>query len=151
MNNKGFGLQEVLVFIGIFMFILVAVAIYGRAKFSNPTDNKPESNASNEIDYTDSLDELTPVVIDKTSNQYIDLENRLEEAAKHYLFDKSENIVISLKELQEEYLLGELTDSDNNKCNGYVIYDSNEDTYLPYINCNEIYITKNFDKNLLKK
>ena len=151
MNNKGFGLQEVLVFIGIFMFVLVAVSIYGKAKLSNSDDKSIETNISDETDYIDSLDELTPVDINKTDNQYIDLENKLVEASKHYLFDKSENMVISLKDLQDEYLLGDLVDTNNNICDGYVMYNSNNDTYLPYINCNGMYKTKNFDNNLLKK
>lgn len=147
MNNKGFGIQEMLVFIGLFMFILVAVIVYGRAKLSS--DNNSITDNSNSI-YTDSLDELTPVNIDKTSNEYKNLEKKLQDASKKYSFDKSNNIIVSLKKLQSEYLIGELIDSNNIKCDGYVIYNNDTNEYKPYINCEGMYVTENFNSDFLK-
>jgi hypothetical protein len=146
MNNKGFGLQECLVFIGLFMFILVAATIYGRAKLQGNNTN----NTNNYLDYSNSINELKPADIEEP-NEYIKLENKLKEASEKYTFDKSENIIISLKKLKEEHLIDNLVDPNNSniKCDGYVVYNSTENKYTPYINCNGMYTTEAFNNDFI--
>ena len=155
MNNKGFGLQEFLVFIGIFMFCLVAAAIYGRAKFSSD-DDSVTTNVNNTTSYIEpSLDELTPVDIENTSNNYTgyeELENKLLASSKHYDFNKEKNIVISFKEIKDSNLIDNLLDpNDDTMCDGYVTYDSEKEEYKPYIICGNNYKTSGFEEELLKK
>ena len=133
------------------MFLLVAVAIYGRAKFSDEDtiSKKPKEHTSTYS--TPSLDELTPVNIEKTSNNYEELENKLLASAKHYDFNKEEDLIISLKEIKESNLIDNLVDLNNNLCDGYVTYDSVDEEYIPYIICGNDYKTSGFKEENLKK
>ena len=137
MNNRGFGLSELLAFIGLFLFILVAVAIYGRVKLGNDSFyTQPD------VDVKDiSTDEVS---IEK---EYIILENKLKDASKKYSINKNNDAVITLKELQNANLINELEDPNDKNvlCNGYVVYISSNNQYLPFINCNGRYMTESYN------
>ena len=139
MNEKGFGLQELLVFIGVSMFILVVVMIYcnKELKFNN---NKIETSISTIADPI-----VTPTT-ENSNNQYMKLENKIKKAAMSYNVDKDETIIISLNKLKEKNLINYIVDPNNSQinCNGYVVYDNN--AYIPYINCEGMYTTKNYNK-----
>lgn len=147
MNNKGFGLQELLVFIGIFLFILVAITIYGNAKLGNDSFyEEPDVKVEEESTINDT--KPTEIEIPK---EYVSLENKLKAAAKKYSFNRTENVIITLKELQDSNLIGNLADPNDNSilCNGYVVYNTTEDKYMPYINCNGMYATESYDSSLV--
>ena len=143
MNNKGFGLQETLVFIGIFLFILVVVAIYVNAKigkniyYEEPAIQDVQEESNEDI-------EPTKLEIPK---EYLKLENKLKEAAKNYSFDKKYDTTITLGDLQEYNLIGELVDPNDSTiiCDGYVSYSSDDNIYKPYIKCNGMYITETYE------
>lgn len=139
MNNKGFGLPEVLVFIGSSLFVLIVIAIYINNMNSNNTIlTSSTSNSTN--------DTLVPNTIE-TPNEYIKLENKIKSAAKKYKFNKNENIIISLNKLKKANLLNKLTDPNdqNISCNGYVVYSSENKKYIAYINCPGMYSTNNYN------
>ena len=128
MNNKGFGLSELLVFIGIFLFILVFVSIYGRAKLGNESFyNQPDVDINS---------------VETVGEDYSSLENKLLKAARKYNINKDSNQVITLSNLKKANLIDDLIGPDNIKCDGYVMYDFIYDDYTPYINCGEKYTTK---------
>ena len=143
MNNKGFGLPEVLVFIGISMFILVVVTIY-----CNTHDifngNYIEENIEEQKDVESTDIDIVPNK-QVVPTEYTKLEEKLKNSAYNYSFDKKENTIISLKKLNID-----LIDPIDNtiKCNGYVVYKSNNNTYIPYVNCPGMYVTENYNSEL---
>ena len=83
------------------------------------------------------------------NRQYIDLENRLEEAASDYV-NENEIIIngeykIALDKLQSEGFIDELTDINGDNCYGYVKVNNvdNINHYAGYITCKE-YQTLNY-------
>ena len=145
MNNKGFGLQELLVFIGLFLFILVAIAIYLKVKVGNNIfyeEPIEEINQEEKIDYGSTEVEIP--------NEYLNIEKELMNAAKKYQFNKNQNTIITLKQLQDKNLIKKLIDPHDNTitCKGYVVYKNSNNEYIPYINCNGMYVTELYDSNL---
>lgn len=137
MDNRGFGLSELLVFIGIFLFILVAVAIYGRVKLGNESFyTEPDVDINKQENVNDSIEIIIP-------KEYIKLENSLNETARKYNISKDKDQIITLKELQTNNLIGNIVDPNDNSimCNGYVEYYSNLNQYTSYINCPGMYVT----------
>lgn len=146
MNNKGFGLSELLVFIGIFLFALVAITIYGRVKLGNDSYyDEPDIEVEEKVE----KNVITPTKIE-IPKEYIKLEVKLKNAAKKYSYSKNENVVITLKELQDAYLIGTLYDPYDNTviCDGYVLYNKIEKSLTPYLKCEGMYITESYDENL---
>lgn len=146
MNNKGFGLQELLVFIGIFLFILVGITIYWNAKIGNESFyDEPDI----QIEETNSETDAEPIEIEKPE-EYINIENNLADVAKNYPIDKSDNKVITLKQLQDNKLVGNIYDphDKNVLCKGYVVYTVSNNKYKAYINCNGMYATESYDNKL---
>lgn len=138
MNEKGFGLSELLVFIGIFLFILVAVTIYGRVKLGNES-----FYAQPDVDISEQDDEkYEEITINK---DYLTLENKIKDAARKYQFDKEYDMIITLKELQSKKLINDLVDPNSKEiCNGYVLFVASEKSYIPYINCSG-YVTDSYN------
>ena len=149
MNNKGFGLQEVLVFIGISMFFLVVISLYWNQQFGSKKlyDIEP----TEEVEEKQQIEDIKPVEIE-IPNNYKELENKLKESSKKYSFDKTESTIISLKKLQEDNLIDNLTDPFDNSisCDGYVVYTSENEVYTPYISCNGMYTTDSFNSDFIK-
>lgn len=141
MNNKGFGLPEVLLFVGTSLFVLIVITIYINKNINNDKTISNKNNNTINIDTT-----LVPNKIE-IPDEYIKLENKLKEASKKYKINKNENIIISLNKLKKAKLLSKLIDPfDNNiSCNGYVIYSSETKKYTPYINCPGMYATNNYN------
>ncbi len=82
---------------------------------------------------------------------YEEIENAIVSAAKKYQKEYYSNILdgekisVTLKNLQEEKLIGEITDikNDNVVCSGYAIFinDDNKIIYNAYIKCGDNYET----------
>ena len=122
LNKNGWGTIEMLLLTGGLLIALI-IAIFFISKlygsFSNSVGNK----------------------------QYMDLENRLETAAKEYMNDN--NIEVNgdyrttYSTLKSNNYIGELTDIDGNSCNGYVeitVVD-NIDHYRGYLLCDNYQTT----------
>ena len=116
LNNKGWGTTEMLLLSGgLLIALLVAVffisKLYGSFESSN------------------------------LNRQYVDLENKLEEAAKEYV--RKENISvqndlrISATTLKDKNYLDGLSDNEGNNCSGYVsVMNSNGIKYYSaFISC----------------
>ena len=142
MNNKGFGLPEVLAFIGISMFILVVITIY--CNNSNIFNNNNVQDNIEEIKEEDSNEGIVPNK-QLIPSEYSKLENEIKNVALNYSFDKTQDTIITSDKLNIK--LVDPTDNNIN-CNGYVIYKSEEKSYTPYINCPGMYVTDNYDFNL---
>ena len=116
LNNKGWGTMEMLLLSGgLLIALLIAVffisKLYGSFESSN------------------------------INRQYVDLENKLEDAAKEYV--RKENISvqselrISATTLKDKNYLDSLTDNEGNNCSGYVsVMNSNGTNYYSaFISC----------------
>jgi len=83
------------------------------------------------------------------NKQYIDLEFKLETAAREYInskgIDINGEITINYNTLKTNNFVDELKDIDGNHCNGYVKINNvdNVNHYTGYISCND-YRTPNY-------
>ncbi len=109
LNNKGFGLREMLLWVCVILVFLI-IAIYYIAKLYDGLDNKPTKNE---------------LVIEAT-NSYI--KNKFNQNVVPY------KMMITLETLRNETTL-ELDDN----CSGYVIVNevNGENEIKDYINCEE--------------
>jgi competence protein ComGF len=130
MNNKGWGLQEML----ILMLILIGALI---------------------ISYAILVSNLGYLVKEDTSSefllQYKAYENELEEAAKKYVTDNYSNrgddfLVISYFSLKDKKYIAKMMDPNRNiECDGYVEVRANN--YEGFLNCSGSYKTIGYDTN----
>lgn len=141
MNNKGFGLPEVLLFVGISMFALVGIAIYINTNIINNSNFFPESTNVKSTNYT-----LVPNNFE-IPKEYKRLENKLKDTSKKYKFNKNQDTIISYNKLKKAKLITKILDPNDKNilCNGYVIYDSGDKKYTSYINCPGMYVTKKYN------
>lgn len=131
LNNHGWGLQVMMIFVLILMICLVIVSALINKNFKQLVKND-------------------------TSFDYISLEDKVVNASKKYI--TRNNIIlndntytITLEELQNEKLIGDIRD-DYSKCSGYCVVEKKSDNviYDAYIKCGSNYKTKNYDSNLDK-
>lgn len=124
LNNRGWSTTEMLLLSG-GLFIALLVAIFFISKLYGSLE------------------------LSTANNQYVDLENKLERAAKDYI-NKNNIIVtdelqISLNTLKSGNFITDLKDKDNNECNGYVkvVVINEKYYYSSFISC-ENYKTTNY-------
>lgn len=125
LNNKGWGLQTMMIFVLILMICLVVIAAMINNTFKDVTGN--------------------------SSYNYAILEDKLKDASKKYIeknnisINEGNNYTITVNKLQKAGYLKELKDNEI-KCTGYTIIEKNKDklTYKPYIRCGSNYKTKNY-------
>ena len=117
LNNKGWGLRQMLIMSSIIFIFLLIAAYYIYALYNN-------------------LDV-------QTGKQYATLEFELQTAAVNYHMQYPNDNIITLSELKNKGIISIFTDSNDKDCNGYVIV--NQTDYKSYISC-EFYTTKNYDK-----
>lgn len=124
LNKKGWGTVEMLLLSGGLLIALI-IAIYFIGKLYGSFDN----------------------AVSKKS--YIDIENKLENAARKYvlfnnitLYDTNK---LSYNTLKNAGYIDNLMDENGNSCNGYVLIETvdNIDHYTAYISCPD-YQTKNY-------
>ena len=116
LNNRGWSLKEEIILSGILLFCLLVATFYI-------------------ISFYSGVSEVSKPV-------YKELEEKIEKAAIKYVNMYGENNVITSEVLEDNNLLTSFIDSKREYCKGYVLIKN--DTYDPYIKCNE-YKTKNFD------
>ncbi len=129
MNNKGWGLSDMLVLCAILVFaLLVAVIVYYNTFGDSFIEDKPTISASD----------------------YAGLELKAENAAYSYVNDNSltteDTIKVSISKLIDEGYLEKLNDSNNVRCTGYVLYDGKD--YNAYIKCGSNYKTSGYTSSL---
>lgn len=124
LNNNGWGtIQMLLLSGGLLVALIVAIYFIGSlyGSFSGAVGNK----------------------------QYMDLETKLEEAAKEYVdsnsFEINGEFTISYTTLKSYNFIDDLKDIDGNDCNGYVKISNidNINHYTGFISCKN-YITTNY-------
>ena len=141
LNNRGWGLQAMLVGVLVLMIALVIIAILVQKTFDdimNPINN-------NQSGFNHKVEEKSEY------KSYEEIENAIITAAKKYqskYYDDildGEKISVTLRNLQKEKLIGEINDIKNDEivCSGYAIFinDENKVIYDAYIKCDENYET----------
>ncbi|MDD3187754.1 MAG: hypothetical protein PHD02_04740 [Bacilli bacterium] len=131
MNSEGWGLRIMLFFCACLMFALIVSASILNTSFKH--------NTSKDI-------EVTAVT-------YYDLEVRMVNAAKNYIYDNYNDISkatipISLSTLINNNYIGPINDPDTKEnCSGYVIFtkDKNNTQYDPYLRCGTMYKTNGYE------
>lgn len=136
LNNRGWGLQAMLLCVLVLMIALVIVAIL-------------VNQLGKVLGIETNTKEPIPT---ETKLTYTDLENRAVEGAKKYQ-DKyysdildGEKITVTLKTLRNQDMIEDILDiKSQEKCTGYVIFTlQNEKTdYYPYLKCDN-YTTKGY-------
>lgn len=114
LNNKGFGLKQMLIISAILILFLLIVAYYIISLYNS---------------------------FDKVASQYSNLESEIKAAAVKYNAIYDAPSVIDLKSLKEAGFIELFTDSNDKDCDGYVKVDGKE--FKPYIKC-EYYKTRGY-------
>lgn len=139
MNNKGWGLQEMILLISILIGALLIVVIIGATNFFGLLKPQNSINGS-QIDQTRTYNSMELDMIDATK-KYI---------KKFYNNELFENdpLYIRVTSLQNEKLLKELYDvkDEGIECSGYVkvLKVVEETKYEPYIKCGINYVTDGY-------
>lgn len=136
LNNRGWGLQSMLLCVLVLMIALIIVAILvnqlGRVLEIETNTKEPTST--------------------ETKLTYTDLENKAVEGAEKYHdkyysdMQEKEKITVTLKTLKNHNMIDSIVDiKDNENCTGYVIFTLQDEKidYYPYLKCNN-YMTKGY-------
>lgn len=116
LNNRGFGLKEMIILSSILFIILLIMAYYILVLYHN---------------------------LEKESvSQYTDLESQIKSAAIKYVNNYEHGSMVTLKELKEVDYIDVFSDSNDDSCSGYVIVS--DGAYTPYIKCKS-YTTKGYN------
>ena len=145
LNNRGWGLQAMMAGVLILMMFLVIVAVLIQKTFEDimePINNEnhySENDNKNDTESTSKYD------------SYEEIENAIITASKKYQKEyyndilDGEKISVTLKNLQEEKLIGTIKDIKDSdvSCSGYAIFinDDNKIIYNAYIKCGDNYET----------
>lgn len=140
LNNRGWGLQAMLLCVLVLMIALVIVAVLvNQLGKTLGIQTKPNNPTQTETKVT-----------------YTDLENRAIEGAKKYhdkyysdMLDR-EKITVTLKTLKNQKMLDDVLDiKDKEICTGYVLFtlQDKEVTYQAYLKCSN-YTTKGYVEHL---
>ena len=143
--NKGFGLNELIIFLVLFVIILIVSSIALSRTFdtiqTNEVKTKPVQKVENKISSNDTITDV-----------YGKIKNKMENATKLYFDEnpklKKEQTVVKIADLIKKDYLESIIDPSNDKkvCTGYIVYNGNED-YDTYLKCSK-YQSKNYDINL---
>lgn len=136
LDNKGWSLNEFLLFILAFFICLVIVIVLCN-QLMNKENKKPI---------------VDPIISGDKSDigDYIELEDRITEQAKLYNNNETEDtVIIKLNSLIKNGYLKKVVDPKNNKeCSGYVVYNGQNKEYKAYLSCPGNYQTSDYNKDL---
>ena len=136
LDNKGWGLNEFLLFLLAFFVCLVIVIV-----LCNQLMNK--ENKAPIVD---------PIISGGKTDigDYIELEDRITEQAKLYNNSETEDtVIIKLNNLVKNGYIKKVIDPKNNKeCSGYVVYNGQKKEYKTYLSCPGNYQTSDYNKDL---
>ena len=155
MNNKGFGLADMIIFIVVSLIVLIICVVYYDNKFGNKkiNDNNTEykiigeSNTKEQKQIEEKIKEEEK--LSKEEKKYNILKEKLINAATLYVSEKytgiTDKMIINLNTLIELNYIEQLNDpfNDDITCNGYIIYNG-VDKYDVYLKCGE-YVSENYN------
>lgn len=143
--------------------LLVSIVVYYQT-FGN--DRSSENYPEGEIEVTSPTEAPTePEVLEENENDdkevnidstltYTEMEELLKGSAieyvKKYYSDPSvSEVIIKDEDLEREALISGLHDPNDSStsCEGYVIYQKEGNTYLPYLKCGSNYVTNGYNDN----
>lgn len=166
MNNRGFGLTEMLIIMGTLILCLVVVVITYNTSFKNDNvDIEDKQTSFESINKQENIDNIKDYNINKETKEqqekiekeekltkkeqkYKSIEEKLVNTAKLYIdnnYDlKNEEVTISIKKLIEENYISVIKDpmESDKECSGYITYDGS--TYKAYLKCGDNYQTGNY-------
>lgn len=144
LNNRGWGLQAMMICVLVLMIALVIIAVLIQKTFGDMLNinGVPPTTVDNS---TNNKDENKDKPTKPTKLTYSDLENKVTSAARKYQKENyddildGEQISVTLKTLKREKLLEDIKDIQDNKtsCTGYALFKRKDDeiTYKAYIKC----------------
>lgn len=132
MNNKGWGLNEMLICCGLLGIAFLVVIVLIEQNFKNLVN--AEDQGFNQT-YTYSQIEKSLIV---ASTNYLE-DQRLE-------IEDGSTLKITMSTLLEKGYIQNLYDKNNNLCTGYVVYskDRHDYSYKPYVKCGSDYKTDGY-------
>ena len=152
LNNRGWGLQAMMICVLVLMIALVIIAVLIQKTFGDMLNinGEPSTSINSNKNNTDKNDNKNDNKNDKnekpTKLTYSDLENKVTSAAKKYQKENyddildGEQISVTVKTLKREKLLEDIKDAQDSKtsCTGYALFKRKNDeiTYKAYIKCN---------------
>ncbi len=151
LNNRGWGLQELLVGLGVLFFCLLLIVSLINRNFKQLGDtlNRENSQTTNQ----------RPVTEEKEFQSYKDIEASLTKAAREYNEDiygddlqEGDNITVTVRSLIREQYLEKIVDLEDEDitCSGYVTFSKrgNHVSYSPYLKCGSHYQTNGYLERL---
>lgn len=145
MNERGWGLPEMLAFCSILLLGFFSAVVVAKKNFGQLFEEDEKVNLTNDITNMQIInlpkEEAKEVVI-----SYDYYEGLLKKAAINYHKNNNgDKKLITLSELIEKNYIKEIHDPNEfeNICNGYVIYFNSE--YNPYLRCIGNYATEGYD------
>lgn len=145
MNQKGFGMNEMLAFLFvIFISFIIATSAYNQIVSHDKFKKDSETVSNPEIE---KKEEVVPT-FDVESYQV--LENLIASKSKDYFAHNSKEGKIDYVPLQtliqNEYIGNvNAVDDENQECTGYVEYLKVSERYKTYLSCGEYYQTVGYD------
>lgn len=153
LDNKGWGLQELIMGLGILFFCLLLIVSLINRNFRNlPNKNQNSTNQQ-------PTNQNKPVEENKDYTSYQEIETSMKKAAEKYKtniygneLQEGDSITVTLHSLIQNHYLEEVHDikDKNIICSGYVTFRKNENqvTYRPYLKCGKKYKTKGYLERL---
>lgn len=154
LDNSGWGLQELIMGLGILFFCLLLIVSLINRNFRN-LSNQDDQSATN----PQPTDPNKPVEENRDYSSYQEIEVTLKKAAEKYKtkvygneLQEGDNITVTLHSLVQNHYLEEVHDikDKNIICSGYVTFrkNANQVTYNPYLKCGKKYKTKGYLERL---
>lgn len=148
MNNRGWGLSEMLGILLVFAACILVIIIISNENFKGviPNSNNSSLNVSTKKNSDDHTKE-------ENSVDYTQFEDEMVKGAKEYINDQTDidsPLVITLNELVKLNYVDSILDSNNNdeECLGYVLYSAKEESYKAYLRCPGSYRTIGYEQTL---
>ena len=157
MNNKGWGMSDLLWILSVIGVSLVLVSVLIKVSFKETSiTNEFDDSKIETVKPEEAPEELEPeednIEIEVSDNDsYIEMEQLLKSAAeeyvtKYYSDSSVTSVTISLNELEQEAFVSSLYDPNDPSisCDGYVIYTRENKSYQPYLKCGSNYQTSGY-------
>jgi len=154
LDNKGWGLQELLVGIGVLLFCLLLIVSLINRNFRRLSESMGNNSTNN------STEQKRPIQNEeKEYTSYRDIETAMKKAAREYNeaiygdeLQEDDNITVTVKSLIRDKYIEPIHDIKDSKvtCSGYVTFikEKNKVTYSPYLKCGSRYTTKGYLERL---
>lgn len=155
LDNRGWGLQELLVGIGILLFFLLLMVSLINQNFRRLSETMGNNSGNN------STEQKRPIKEDEKEEytSYKDIETAMKKATREYNGDiygeelqEGDHITVTLKSLIRDQYMEPVYDIKDAKvaCSGYVTFikERNNVTYSPYLKCGSRYMTKGYLERL---